>query len=853
VSRPRALALFVCCLVSTTPVFGATLTVTTGGSLQAAIDAAQPGDTIVLQAGATFTGPFTLRAKNGTAYITIRSSTADSLLPPAGTRITPAHSSLLAKIRPGASGSAIRTVPGASYWRLQFLEILPSSSTSGTTLVEFGSAGTSSQSSLSQVPHHLVIDRCYVHGNPSYGYRRGLALNSADSQVLDSHFSDFKASGVDSQAILGWNGPGPYLIQNNHLEASGENVMFGGGDPVIVNLVPSNITIRRNLFTKPAAWKTQGWTLINLLELKNAQNMLVEGNIFENNWLAAAQGYAIAFTPRNQDGTAPWSVVRNITFQNNVVRHVGGVFNITGYDDVHPSRQTEQIVIRNNLAYDVSSRHTTKSATPAPARFMLIGAGPKNIFIRHNTADNDGYGTILFYKGESPTGTLIYGFELTSNLLRDNRYGIFGDAVGGEGAGAFNAYTPGGVVLRNAIGGAEPNLYPVGNDYPPLATWLADFVDLSAADYRLKSTSLSKNAATDGTDIGVDFTELNAALAGSGTPPPPPPPPPTGPTPYSGTAVGLPGTVQAEHYDRGGEGIAYHDTTAGNKDGVLRSDDVDLQTATDTGGGYKVKSAVAGEWLKYSVNVAAAGSYTITVRVASVGAGGTFHIEANGVDKTGPLTVPDTGGWQSWRTLTKTGVTLAAGSQILRLVLDSNGPSGMTGNFNWIAAAAGGSSPASTPYSGTPIALPGTIQAENYDRGGEGVAYHDTTNGNGGGVYRTDSVDLQDAVDTGGGYKVKTAVAGEWLKYTVNVSAAGTYTIAARVTSSGTGGTFHIEVNGVDKTGPIAVPNTGGWQAWRTLTKTGVALTAGEQVIRLVLDTNGTSGLTGNFNWIAVQ
>jgi len=149
--------------------------------------------------------------------------------------------------------------------------------------------------------------------------------------------------------------------------------------------------------------------------------------------------------------------------------------------------------------------------------------------------------------------------------------------------------------------------------------------------------------------------------------------------------------------------------------------------------------------------------------------------------------------------------------------------------------------------------LPGTIQAENYDRGGEGIAYHDTTSGNSGSVYRTDGVDLQDAVDTGGGFKIKGAVAGEWLKYTVNVGAAGTYTFTTRVASAGAGGTFHIEVNGVDKTGPLTVPDTASWQTWRTLSKTGISLSAGQQVIRLVLDTNGASGLTGNFNWIAVQ
>ena len=123
--RRRLLALFVCSLIANSTAWGATLTVNAGGDLQAAIDAAQPGDTIVLQAGATFTGPFKLRVKNGSAYITIRSSTPDSQLPPAGTRITPAHAPLLAKIKPGVSGSAIQTVPGASYWRLQFLEVLP--------------------------------------------------------------------------------------------------------------------------------------------------------------------------------------------------------------------------------------------------------------------------------------------------------------------------------------------------------------------------------------------------------------------------------------------------------------------------------------------------------------------------------------------------------------------------------------------------------------------------------------------------------------------------------------------------------------------------------------------------------
>src|SRR5205823_11244133 len=90
------------------------------------------------------------------------------------------------------------------------------------------------------LPHHIIVDRCYLHGDPRRGTRRGIALNSRDSAVINSYLSDFKEAGADSQAIVGWNGPGPFRITNNYLEASGENVMFGGADPASDGLVPSD-------------------------------------------------------------------------------------------------------------------------------------------------------------------------------------------------------------------------------------------------------------------------------------------------------------------------------------------------------------------------------------------------------------------------------------------------------------------------------------------------------------------------------------------------------------------------------------------------------------------------------------
>ena len=502
-------------MAATSAVQAATLTVNAGGNLQAALDAAKPGDTILLQAGAVFTGSFILPAKGGTAYITIRSSAPDGSLPPPGRRITPGSAPLLAKIRSTSSGPAFATAPGASYWRLMFLEIYPSASTASANLVAFGGTG-SSQSTLASVPHHLIVDRCYIHGDAGFGQRRGVALNSGDAQVVNSYFADFKAVNQDTQAIAGWNGPGPFLIDNNYLEAAGENIIFGGSDPNIPNLVPSNIVIRRNLVSKPLAWMSQAWTVKNLIEFKNASNVLVEGNTIENNWAAGQQGYAILFTPRNQNGTAPWSVVKNITVQNNVIRHVAAVFNVLGYDYNWPSQQTQAIAIRNNLAYDVSTRYGT-AGNPANGWFAVIGGGARDITFDHNTVDNDGGSIMQFYLGTTPGDARTYGFVLTNNLMRSNGYGLKG-ANFSEGTATLTAYTPGAIVLRNAFAGAAAARYPSGNDFPSLAEWRADFANVGGANYQLLSASRSRNAATDGKNLGVDFAELSAAAAGSSSP-----------------------------------------------------------------------------------------------------------------------------------------------------------------------------------------------------------------------------------------------------------------------------------------------------------------------------------------------
>jgi hypothetical protein len=109
---------------------------------------------------------------------------------------------------------------------------------------------------------------------------------------------------------------------------------------------------------------------------------------------------------------------------------------------------------------------------------------------------------------------------------------------------------------------------------------------------------------------------------------------------------------------------------------------VDIENTSDTGGGYNVGWTAGGEWLKYSINAAVDGLYNLQVRVASSGDGGTFHIEFDGVNKTGAMVNSDSGGWQTWRTLTKNNIGLTAGPHVMRLVMDSSGANGTIGNFN---------------------------------------------------------------------------------------------------------------------------------------------------------------------------
>jgi hypothetical protein len=489
---------------SYTPPSGRTIPVAAGADLQAALNAARPGDTLALQPGAVFRGNFTLPKKAGDGWIVVRTGTPDDQFAPQGARVTPAATSFMPKIESPNSSPAISTLPGAHHYRFIGIDFTVAPDVKIIyAIVEFG--GT--QTTDADTPNNLIVDRCYVHGQPRQNSARGILLNSASSAVIDSHVSEVHGVGFDTQAILGYNGPGPFKIANNFLEGGTENILFGGADPKTPGLVPSDIEIRGNHLFKPMSWRPGDpafagiqWTVKNLLELKNAQRVMIEGNLLENVWSTA-----VVLTPRNQDGTAPWSVVRDVLFRNNVVKNATSGFVVQASDDIHRSEPVKRVTIVNNLWLGVTRTFFGLTG--------LAGVPLEDLIVDHNTAIPVGYSAYYAEMGGAPG---LIRFRLTNNLFGFGSYGV----PFGRPDDASAKVAPSAIILKNAL----INLADTADGQGPLRnathainqTMYTSFANAAAAgvapDGRLMPTSPNRRAATDSKDIGVDFLELQRAV-----------------------------------------------------------------------------------------------------------------------------------------------------------------------------------------------------------------------------------------------------------------------------------------------------------------------------------------------------
>jgi PKD repeat protein len=385
-------------------------------------------------------------------------------------------------------------------------------------------------------------------------------------------------------------------------------------------------------------------------------------------------------------------------------------------------------------------------------------------------------------------------------------------------------------------------------------------------------------------------------------------------TPYLGVVAQIPGIIEAENYDSGVD--AYFDSNGGGDTDYRPGDSVGTEGCSE--GGFNLAYVAKDEWVEYTTNVNTTGNYDIKFRVATPYNNRLLHVEVDGVNVTGAVHIPNTGGFQAWVMDTVSNIALTQGSHIIRLYFDAadinvnkieftftgsnntapvadfesssqvvcigtpvsftSGSLGTVNTYNWNFGA--GAQPATatgvgphtvtyntagiktvsltvannfgsntktativsdtcsstpqSPYGGTPKAIPGRIQVEEYDLDGEGIAYHDFTTGNAGNAFRTDNVDLQAASE--GTFNVGWVQTGEWLEYTAIVAQHGDYNIKFRVSTPFENRKLHLEQNGVNITGTINIPNTGGFQNWQTVTVNNIHLHEDATEIRIVFE-----------------
>ncbi|MEJ5259472.1 MAG: carbohydrate-binding domain-containing protein [Anaerohalosphaeraceae bacterium] len=310
--------------------------------------------------------------------------------------------------------------------------------------------------------------------------------------------------------------------------------------------------------------------------------------------------------------------------------------------------------------------------------------------------------------------------------------------------------------------------------------------------------------------------------------------------PYGGQPAVIPGRIEAEEYDYGPQGTAYYDTTIGNSGGVFRlPTDVDIRSISDFGSGFAVTNIAAGEWLRYTVNVTESGVYCLYLRASATGNNLPVTVKLDNA-VLGTVWVNSTGSLDTFGTFMLNSLTLEGGTgRVLELSFPAGGL-----EVNWVEF-----QKQQSPWGGMARGLPGRVEAEDFDFGGPGYAYWDTTAGNSGGAYRTyESVDIVAVTDGSAGYAVDSIESGEWLTYTVSTQpSVGNLFVYARAASIQSGGQIRVWLD-ADLLATVAVPNTGSLTAWQTVKASCLPLPQKDQAV-LKLEFVG-SGF--RMNWIEI-
>jgi hypothetical protein len=547
-----------------TPAPGAIITVNAGDDLQAALNAAQCGNTIQLQAGATFTGIFKFPARScdNNHWIIVRTSSPDTALPAEGQRLTPCYAgvaslpgrpqytcnnpqNVLAKLVDSGLIGPVIFQTGANHYRLIGLELTRPTGTRGAvTLISVAPGGTAS---------YIVLDRSWVHGTTQDESRVGFELSGTNNvAVVNSYFNDFHCTAIsgtcsEAHAVHGGSGnyqDGTFKIEDNFLEASAQAILFGGA---AATTTPTDITIRFNHFFKPWQWMKgnspfQGGVTGNPfivrhhLEFKNAIRVLIEDNLLENVWGGFGEtGDAILLTPKSQHiksggNVCPICQVTDVTLRYMHIIHAsGGIVIATALSGNGRNGAPAMAGARFSI-HDVVMDDINRQYVGGGWLFSVGNAWPTNplntITIDHITGFPDSNGGVLLLKNQI-SNPPMYGFVFTNSLVSAGRYPVWN---GGGGAtscahsdvpltslnNCFTSYTFNNNALIAAPAHYPPSAWPTGNLFATNTNSVdfAQYDDSNGGNYQLMPGSPYKNMGSDGLDLGADIAGLNAALAG---------------------------------------------------------------------------------------------------------------------------------------------------------------------------------------------------------------------------------------------------------------------------------------------------------------------------------------------------
>jgi len=399
------------------------------------------------------------------------------------------------------------------------------------------------------------VDRSWLHGTAQDETQLGVSLNGTNFvAIVDSYFSDLHCTAgtgtcSDSHAVAGGIGDhqdGPFKIENNFLEASGESVFFGGGE---ATLTPTDIEIRRNHIFKPMQWMPgdpnfvgapdgHPFVVKNHIELKNATRVLIEANIMENTWGGFRQtGYGLLLSPKNQHtqhngNVCPLCQVTDVTIRYSRISHAAGGMQLVTSNSGSGLDEGGGAALAGTRwsIHDVVIDGINRKYVGGGSLFEVLNGWPANpvntVTINHITGfpDPDGH---LFLVGNKSANPPMHSLVFTNNLVTTARYPVWNSGGGKTSCGysdtpvtsiatCFTTYTFGNNALLNNPSQFPPSQWPTGNMFSA-DTKGAGFVQYNDGidgNYELQAGSPYKNAGSDGRDLGADIAGLDAALAG---------------------------------------------------------------------------------------------------------------------------------------------------------------------------------------------------------------------------------------------------------------------------------------------------------------------------------------------------